>query len=60
MTTEERKEYNKQYRIKNADKIRECKKKHAENNKEAYKEYHKNYRTKNRDGLLIKEKNKRH
>lgn len=52
MTKEERKEYNKKYRLKNREKIKEYNSKNREN----FKRYQKKYRLKNRNLLLQKQK----
>ena len=45
----DRKEYLRQYRLKNKEKIKEQSKEYYENNKEHYKEYHKEYRKTDKD-----------
>ena len=50
------KEYQKEYREKNKEKLAQQHKEYAEKNKEKIKEYRKEYRIKNRERLLEKEK----
>jgi hypothetical protein len=56
MTAIEKKEYNKQWRLKNKELIKEYQKKYRIENKEKTKEYHKQYRENNKEKIKEKEK----
>jgi len=51
MTREEKKEYNKQYRLKNKEKVGEQQQKWYDNNKDKKKEYNQQYRLKNKEKI---------